>query len=284
MLAGFLAERMVALGRPFADWEADVAAGFREVAGRDLRTWPVVAHALWNWALPQFRVNHLVRRYHTRLTKLRLKDLPARPEFFFCATDLLFGVNWKFHREESGDWAAGYSDLFGEWPLSRAIAASACFPPIFGPMPLNLKPGQLKRGRYSNSALIPFLSLSDGGVYDNIGLEPVWKDHSYVFVSDCGAPFEFQFAKTPIRRIRTDLDAFTPAEMCVLENHGYLLAEASLRRRVPELIPAGAWVAAVPHPDCMEEDKVRRVLSHSHKRVSLRRMLGLSSGPIGRRT
>lgn len=97
------------------------------------------------------------------------------PEFFFCATDLLFGVNWKFHWEESGDWAAGYSDLFGEWPLVRAVVASACFPPIFGPMPLNLKRGQLKRGRYSNSALIPFLSLSDGCVYDNIGLEPVWE-------------------------------------------------------------------------------------------------------------
>lgn len=28
------------------------------------------------------------------------------------------------------------------------------------------------------------LRLSDGGLYDNMGLEPVWKDHEAVLVSD----------------------------------------------------------------------------------------------------
>jgi NTE family protein len=30
--------------------------------------------------------------------------------------------------------------------------------------------------------------LSDGGVYDNMGLEPVWKSHATVLVSDGGKP------------------------------------------------------------------------------------------------
>jgi NTE family protein len=34
--------------------------------------------------------------------------------------------------------------------------------------------------------------LTDGGVYDNMGLEPVWKDHDFVFCSDAGAPFRIE--------------------------------------------------------------------------------------------
>jgi NTE family protein len=49
-----------------------------------------------------------------------------------------------------------------EWPLARAVAASACFPPLFGPMTIAAKPR--------------LILLSDGAVYDNIGLEPVWKN------------------------------------------------------------------------------------------------------------
>ena len=30
------------------------------------------------------------------------------------------------------------------------------------------------------------LRVTDGGVYDNLGLEPVWKDHCVVLVSDAG--------------------------------------------------------------------------------------------------
>jgi NTE family protein len=34
---------------------------------------------------------------------------------------------------------------------------------------------------------------------------------------------------TTIARIRTDLDAFSPEEIGILENHGYLAADASVR-------------------------------------------------------
>ena len=32
--------------------------------------------------------------------------------------------------------------------------------------------------------------LSDGGVYDNLGLEPVWRDHETVLVSDAAPSFK----------------------------------------------------------------------------------------------
>jgi NTE family protein len=34
--------------------------------------------------------------------------------------------------------------------------------------------------------------LADGGIYDNLGLEAIWKRYETVLVSDAGAPFEVQ--------------------------------------------------------------------------------------------
>ena len=68
-----------------------------------------------------------------------------------------------------------------------------------------------------------------------------------------------------IAKIRTDLDAFSEAEASVLENHGYLLADAAIKRHVPHLVPTPAPALAVPHPEWMHEEKVRRALRESGK-------------------
>jgi NTE family protein len=46
-----------------------------------------------------------------------------------------------------------------------------------------------KRGRWGSPAAPEDVRLSDGGLYDNLGLEPVWKNHRVVLVSDGGAVF-----------------------------------------------------------------------------------------------
>ena len=33
------------------------------------------------------------------------------------------------------------------------------------------------------------LELTDGGIYDNLGLEPLWRDHAVVLVSDAAPSF-----------------------------------------------------------------------------------------------
>jgi hypothetical protein len=86
-----------------------------------------------------------------------------------------------------------------------------------------------------------------------------------------------------LERIRTDLDAFSGAEMSVLENHGYWSAERSVRKHDPELIPTGAPAGTSPYPEWTDEAKVRRELRDSHKQVSLRRLLGASTSHAGRR-
>jgi NTE family protein len=75
-------------------------------------------------------------------------------------------------------------------PLAIAIAASSAFPPLLSPVRLQLDaksyhapaPGEdLLREPFTTNVV-----LSDGGVYDNLGLETAWKRYKTIFVSDAG--------------------------------------------------------------------------------------------------
>ena len=323
-------------GEVVDDWESQVAAPFREFTSRDIRTWPVLNRLLpWNWLRSDTAVRTLADQYERYLTSMRLTDLPSRPRFVLCATDMTFGVNWIFdsgdgqrRKARMGDYQAGYRPLHEDWPLALAVAASSCFPPVFNPLRPDIDPQSLKGGDYhgdDRAKLIEQLELSDGGVYDNMGLEPVWKDHQTVLVSDGGAVFEAErdtgliwrlnryaavagrqgsalrkrwlisnfvagmmdgtywglgsvaahyegapgypdgLVDAVIEEIRTDLDRFSEAETSVLENHGYLLADAALSRHAPKLISADA-PSRPPHPDWMDAQRVRAALAHSHER------------------
>jgi NTE family protein len=120
----------------------------------------------------------------------------------FCATDLAFGVSWYFEKETVGDYQAGYAATPGDMSLAFAVAASACFPPIFGPMGVPIAPDQFKGGDYrgDRKKVLSGLRLSDGGVYDNLGIEPALKNHHTAIVSDCGAPFGFKVSRIPFIR------------------------------------------------------------------------------------
>ncbi|UCD57547.1 MAG: patatin-like phospholipase family protein, partial [Candidatus Hydrogenedentota bacterium] len=193
-------------GEEFADWENKVAAPFCEFVTHDIRTGPVGKRLLpWNWFRSTTQVQSLAARYRNDLITLTLDDLPKRPRFIFCATDLVFGVNWVFEKKHVGDYQAGYLEPAPPWPAADAVAASSCFPPVFGPWIPPVKPAQLSGGKYASGPerdrLVASIRLSDGGVYDNLGTEPVWKDHRVVMVSDGGAPFRFKASKTPMRRL-----------------------------------------------------------------------------------
>jgi NTE family protein len=208
IFAAFLATRLSQTGRPLAagivDWQNEIAQPFRAFCGRDLRTLPVLLNLPWNWVWPTPLLRQLEDRYRTRLTGLALRDLPATPRFTLCATDLTFGVNWEFHREGARDYQAGRLSLAAAWPLARAVTASASFPPVFGPMSVRQRAEDYQGGDYpaaAGSKLRRRIELTDGGVYDNMGLEPVWKHWTHVLISDCGAPFDFRVDTTPLRRL-----------------------------------------------------------------------------------
>jgi NTE family protein len=76
--------------------------------------------------------------------------------------------------------------------LAVAVAASSAFPPVLSPLKLELKetdftPGNepLHRPPYTTDVL-----LTDGGVYDNLGLETAWKRYKTILVSDGGGKME----------------------------------------------------------------------------------------------
>jgi NTE family protein len=131
----------------------------------------------------------------SRVTDKSLAELPAKPDFLFCATDMAFGVNWIYARDIAGDFQAGYRRTGLERiPIAYATAASACFPPLFRPIDPLVSADEFHGGRARGPAADACrkrLRLSDGGVYDNMALEPVWKRAATLLVSDAGGPFEF---------------------------------------------------------------------------------------------
>lgn len=79
-------------------------------------------------------------------------------------------------------------------PLATAVAASCAFPPVFTPIILKTDPSKWVKKEYSDlykhEKMRQEVYLSDGGVYDNLGLEAVWRRYKTVLVSDAGSPFK----------------------------------------------------------------------------------------------
>jgi NTE family protein len=125
-----------------------------------------------------------------------LQDLSDSPKFVFCATNLQTGVLWRFSKSYAGDYIVGRLDK-PTTRLSHAVAASSAFPPFLSPMALTLPEGSFTdwpgdaagAGVVDLAPLRARVLLSDGGVYDNHGLEPIVKRYMTILVSDGGAPF-----------------------------------------------------------------------------------------------
>ena len=125
-----------------------------------------------------------------------LQDMPDSPFFVFCATNLQTGVLWRFTKSYAGDYVIGYLDK-PAIAVADAVAASSAFPPVLSPFILKPAAGSFKDwpdGSHVASADLPAyrsqVVLTDGGVYDNHGIEPIVKSFLTNFVSDGGAPFQ----------------------------------------------------------------------------------------------
>ena len=145
----------------------------------------------------------------------KMADLPEHPRWMINATCYETGKDWRFERFRMGDYRFGYSYDAGQVPVSDAMAASAGFPILVGPLVLDTQP--FKWFRYSQPSgnasapdlehpsqqaqrktepiqpQWPHVHLWDGGVYDNYGLEGLtdplkgWRDDVEFFVISDGA-------------------------------------------------------------------------------------------------
>src|SRR5690606_27988709 len=103
--------------------------------------------------------------------RTRLRDLPlGGPLLIINAADLRTGSAFYFSRQSSGSWRHGeLADP--EISLAHAVTASAAYPLLLPALdellPFNKKDGTRREER---------VTLTDGGVYDNLGLAPLWPD------------------------------------------------------------------------------------------------------------
>jgi NTE family protein len=117
-----------------------------------------------------------------------LQDAPDKPRFTFMATNLQTGSGWRFAKDYAADHRVGRID-HPDLPLSRVVAASSAFPPFLSPVRIEFAPGTVKPMAGADLHQSPFKDvamLTDGGVYDNLGLERVWRRCRTVLVSNAG--------------------------------------------------------------------------------------------------
>lgn len=146
--------------------------------------------------LPGKRTSDVLREaYEEHLVgAATLQDLPDAPRFVFNSTNLSTGVDFRFSKPYAGDWRIGLirSPRFS---IALAVAASSAFPPFLSPVVIDTDPRAFEKTEgadlYDVVAYRERLILTDGGAYDNLGLETIWRRYDTVLASDAGAPFLF---------------------------------------------------------------------------------------------
>jgi NTE family protein len=176
-------------------WGDDAAL---EALEHYLRTSSIAVSSVIGGVLDPFasRLDKLAATYERDLFGARtLGSLQAGPRLYLNATNLASGNMFFFVAggsgpAEMGEWELGTCPA-RDFRLSRAVAASSAFPPVFPPL-------RIDQEEYP-AACVEYVSLTDGGVYDNLGVNPLLRTRNaldYVIVSDAGKPFEMDLRPT----------------------------------------------------------------------------------------
>ena len=135
-----------------------------------------------------------------------LQDIPDYPRWVINGTTCETGKCWRFSKERMGDYITGYV-VNPDLPIAEAIAASASYPPVIDHYKLqtslyewkHYKDGiEFKNSSQPTKTISPnldFYHITDGGVYDNLGTEAVFKklgeelrkEIDYLIVCDAGS-------------------------------------------------------------------------------------------------
>lgn len=121
-----------------------------------------------------------------------LPDGPNAPRFVILATNYQLNSLWRFSSTYAADYRVGMI-LKPDFPLARVVAASSGFPPFFSPVNFDLSKHNVMPLEGADLHHPPYTQraqLADGGIYDNMGLEPIWKRCGVLLVSNAGDPFD----------------------------------------------------------------------------------------------
>ncbi|MCF7673849.1 MAG: patatin-like phospholipase family protein [Akkermansiaceae bacterium] len=130
---------------------------------------------------------------------MSLQDLSERPRWTINCTTYETGKNWRFSYKRMGDYLTGYV-MNPDFPVADAAAASAGFPGGIGPRKIRSADYQWVQYKEGSKVAISPISpkqeiyhLWDGGVYENLGSEALFKpgkafrdDVDFYIASDAG--------------------------------------------------------------------------------------------------
>lgn len=157
-----------------------------------LKTKSIAVSSVLRGALNPFttRLDELAKSYDRDLFNgMTLSALKNGPRIYFNATNLSTGNAFFFvagenKKSEMGEWELHFVPA-EDIRVSKAVAASSAFPPVFPPLLLD-------QDTYA-AAQTEYVTLSDGGIYDNLGVNPLLRVErnrlDYAIVSDAGKPF-----------------------------------------------------------------------------------------------
>ena len=136
------------------------------------------------------RLDKLAQTYDRDLFKgASLSALRTGPRIYLNATNLSTGNLFFFVAGGAGLEEMGEHELGvvggANFSLARAVAASSAFPPVFPPL-------RIESPEYTPASQVDYVTLTDGGIYDNMGVNPTLRTRNaidYLIVSDGGKPF-----------------------------------------------------------------------------------------------
>lgn len=176
----------------------------------------------WNWLYIFSRAKALSKVLENIWgVSAKLSQISSLPEWSINGTTIENGRRFRFKNNTFGDYETGYANA-NKFSLSQAMAVSAAFPGGIGPLVIKTKSYEWKKKPSWNSpngsekVISPNfkkLHLYDGGVYDNLGTEPLFDSGSNkpkngnknIFVSDAGKPLfrkKHSFRWNPNRFLR----------------------------------------------------------------------------------
>ena len=151
------------------------------------------------WRLAKGRAHILAKQLEAQWgIRGSLQDIDSQPRWIANSTCYETGRNWRFSQKRMGDYLTQYV-VRPATPIADAMAASAAVPGLIGP--LVIRSGDYDWHRYEDGELVPTSTLAkryelwDGGVYGNLGVEPLFKPgdgfrdgFDFLIVSDASAP------------------------------------------------------------------------------------------------
>jgi predicted acylesterase/phospholipase RssA len=228
------------------------AIGEWDIRGRVLRRWILSCAFVLPRLLGYGRTRLLQGQYERMTRGRRLCDIGPQstggPRFYFLATSFNTGNLCSFSddaftlhhledhrssraRQGNGKLPPAQSYASGNIRLSLAITASSAFPPMFPPVEL----GWEQIGGASQSGFNA-IALTDGGVYDNLGLDTFLaladrdgRSIDTVVVSDAGGTFSAS--------IKNEFDGPISRNVRATDILMYRTAQATLKRI--DALPAG---------------------------------------------